>query len=276
MTTYADFLAQSAAIRGHLCVGLDPDPRRTQPEDILAFNKQVISATADLAAAYKLNLAFYLAAGKPGWYALQDTILFIRQHAPQTPVIGDAKAGDVAHASQAWATTLYERLGCDAVTVNPYGGHDALLPFLERPNKGVYVWCHGSNPGAADFQNRPDPDAHGPEPLYIQVMAKAQEWNTNRNIGLVIGCNALPAIHYARHTAPELPLLLPGDSAQTADLTPAVQAAAAAGRAPYLVSLSRAIYYAAPPERSAEYTQAVHDAADRYRAQIRVAAASPQ
>ena len=125
MTAYPDLPTRSTAAHGRLCVGLDPDPRRTQPADILDFNKCVVEATADLAAAYTLNLAFYLSAGNLGWTALSDTLSFIRRHAPETPVIGDAKVGDVHHGSDAWAAALYDQLDLDAVTVNPYGGYDS-------------------------------------------------------------------------------------------------------------------------------------------------------
>ncbi len=48
-----------------LCVGLDPRLERvptqfhSHPRPILAWNRAIIEATADFAAAYKPNLAFY-------------------------------------------------------------------------------------------------------------------------------------------------------------------------------------------------------------------------
>ena len=65
-----------------LCIGLDPAPARTPANDLLRFNQEIIEATHDLAAAYKPNLAFYEARGRPGLQALADTIDRIRITAP--------------------------------------------------------------------------------------------------------------------------------------------------------------------------------------------------
>ena len=52
-----------------LCVGLDPDPSRfpdsvgQSPDSIVAFNRAIIEATADLACCYKPNMGFYLQFG---------------------------------------------------------------------------------------------------------------------------------------------------------------------------------------------------------------------
>ena len=52
-----------------LCVGLDPDLERLPPhllrraQPILAFNKAIVDATADLVCAYKPQIAHYAAVG---------------------------------------------------------------------------------------------------------------------------------------------------------------------------------------------------------------------
>lgn len=273
MNEYLEKLTQAVATRGHLCIGLDPDPKLTKPDQIADRNIEILLAAAEHAAACKLNLGFYLAAGFQAWHALTQTIDVIRHNFPGLFIIGDAKAGDTENSSRAWANALFEQLDFDAVTVNPYGGYDSLLPFLEYDkDKGVYVWCRSSNPGAADFQDPENPDFNAPEPLYMRVIAKTQEWNVHGNAGLVIGANAPAAITYATRTAPELPLLLPGVGAQQADLTAAVQAAEKSA-APYLVSVSRAIYYA-KCESSQSLKEAAGQAAQRCCREIRDARAT--
>lgn len=273
MNQYLEKLSQAVAARGHLCVGLDPDPRLTKPDQIADRNIEILLAAAEHAAACKLNLGFYLAAGPHVWHTLTQAISVIRHNFPGLLIIGDAKAGDTENSSRAWANALFEQLGFDAVTVNPYGGQDSLLPFLEYGReKGVYVWCRSSNPGAADFQDPENPDFNAPEPLYMRVIARTQDWNVQGNAGLVIGANVPAAINYATGAAPELPLLLPGIGAQQADLTAAVQAAEKSA-APYLVSVSRAIYYA-QRESGQSPTEAAAQAARHYSQEIKDAAAA--
>ena len=68
------------------------------------------------------------------------------------PVILDAKRGDIASTAQAYAHALFQVMGADAVTINPYLGHEAVEPFLSDPERGVFLLCKTSNPGAADLQ----------------------------------------------------------------------------------------------------------------------------
>ena len=143
----------AAAVRrndSRLCIGLDPDPARIPGGDIAAFNRQIIEATSDTVCCYKPNIAFYEALGSSGYDALRATISAIPSH---IPILIHAKRNDVASTSQGYATALFDVLGADAVTVNPYLGGDALEPFLRRADKGVFVLCRTSNPGARDLQD---------------------------------------------------------------------------------------------------------------------------
>jgi hypothetical protein len=157
---------------GLLCVGLDPDleqfpaplQRFTDVEEaIVRFNVGIIEATADLACVYKPNLGFYLAHGVPGLRALERTRALLP---PATPAILDAKIGDIGSTAAAYARGVFDALGFDAVTVNPYLGEDALEPFLARPDHGIFVLCKTSNPGSADFQDLPVTDDCGAGPLH--------------------------------------------------------------------------------------------------------------
>jgi orotidine 5'-phosphate decarboxylase subfamily 2 len=108
-----------------LCVGLDPDPTLMAIDDVAAFNRAVIEATADLVCCYKPNVAFYEALGGDGWEALRATMAAMP---PNLPVIIDAKRGDIGNTASAYARAV-DVLGADAMTVNCYGGRDSVELF---------------------------------------------------------------------------------------------------------------------------------------------------
>src|SRR3989304_3819755 len=150
MSAFHERLAESSRRNSSiLCVGLDPDPTLMPVEDVFEFNRAIIEATADLVCCYKPNLAFSEALGLAGLEALQRTL----EHIPRDiPVIGDAKRGDVGSTAQAYARAMFQQWGFDAAPVTPYLGSDALEPFLEYADRGIFVLCHTSNPGASEVQ----------------------------------------------------------------------------------------------------------------------------
>ena len=232
----------SVAGGGGLCAGIDPQlsslPRFLGMTDdpLYRFGREIIEATSGIAAAYKLNIAFFEAAGPVGLSALHRLVKAVPE--PAVTIV-DAKRGDVGHSSHAYAVALYDQLGADAVTVNPYMGYDAIQPFLARPEKGVFVLCRTSNPGAADLQELPCRHAEETLPLYLVVALKARQWNNaHGNCGLVVGATAPAEIREVRRTTGDLPLLLPGVGAQGGSLEDAV-AAASGGQ--FLVNVSRGL-----------------------------------
>ncbi len=140
------------------CVGLDPVVAQMPAEfasrenPLASWGVRVIEQTHRFVCAFKLNLAFYEAEGQAGLAALEQTLEHLRSQHPDIPVIGDAKRGDIGTSSEAYARSLFDRLGFDAVTLNPYLGRDALEPFLRRADRGCIIVCRTSNPGADDFQ----------------------------------------------------------------------------------------------------------------------------
>jgi uridine monophosphate synthetase len=133
MTFFSRLSTRIARIDSLLCVGLDP-----HPDDLPAFTGaaakafclRLIDATADLAAAFKPNAAFFEALGPEGIAALRDVIAAVPD---DVPVILDAKRGDIASTARAYAHAVFETLGADAVTINPYLGYDAVEPFIANP-----------------------------------------------------------------------------------------------------------------------------------------------
>jgi orotidine-5'-phosphate decarboxylase len=128
-----------------------PDDLRSDDEPLFAFNRRIVDATCDLCAAYKPQIAFYSALGKEA--ELAASIRYIRERAPAALIILDAKRGDIGNTAEAYAREAFERYDADAVTVNPYMGEDAVLPFLARPERGAVLLCRTSNPGGHDFQD---------------------------------------------------------------------------------------------------------------------------
>ena len=244
-----------------LCVGLDPDRRQLPPafcgaaDSLWAWNRAVIEATHDLAAAFKPNIAFYEAEGPAGLEALRRTIDLA--HAHGVPVILDAKRGDIAHSAAAYARAAFELWGADAVTVSPYLGRDSVQAFTQYAERGVYLLCHTSNPGAADLQLLPTEG----RPLYQAVAERAAQWNERGNVGLVVGATYPEALRELRGLVPDLPFLVPGVGAQGGDLAAAVQAGLDARGGGLVINVSRAVTTAADPRAAAEALREAMEAA---------------
>jgi len=239
-------LEASRKNRSLLCVGLDPDTYLMPEMSILEFNKAIIEATSDVVCAYKPNFAFYEVLGTEGLEALRRTIGFIPDY---IPIIGDAKRGDIGNTAKAYARALFHVFGFDAATVNPYMGFDSLDPFIEYENKGVFILCRTSNPGAKDFQDFADA---GGRHLYQTVAQKASEWNTHGNIGLVVGATYPRDLVEIRKICPDMPLLIPGIGAQGGDLALAVKAGVDAYGEKAIINVSRQILYASSGKDFAE------------------------
>ena len=112
-----------------------PADLRDDPQPLFAFNRRIVDATCDSAAAYKPQIAFYSALGREA--ELVASIRYIRERAPAALVILDAKRNDIGNTAEAYAREAFERYGADAVTVNPYMGEDSVRPFLAptRPRR---------------------------------------------------------------------------------------------------------------------------------------------
>ena len=180
MTFFKKLEKRVSARLTYLCVGLDPvwgkipENLPHSQDGLLEFLLQIVNETKDHVAVFKPNFAYFEAFGPSGMEVLQE---LIKKIPPEIPVIGDAKRGDVGHSSRMYAKAVFETFGCDAVTVTPYLGHDAMAPFLDNPDRGVFVLCLTSNSGAIDFQ-LPD--------LHLKVAKKVREWNIFGNAGLVL------------------------------------------------------------------------------------------
>ena len=227
-----------------VCVGLDPDPERIDggAAGALRHCLEVARQTEEHVCCFKPNSAFWEQYGPDGWKALLE----LRDAAPSTPFLLDAKRGDMDNTMRAYASAVYRTLGMDAATVNPYLGSDSLREFTKYEDRGVYVLCRTSNPGARDLQHLES----GGEPVYLHVARLAERLNEKGNVGLVVGATAPPEIAAIRRET-ALPFLLPGVGAQGGEVEAAVRAAWNGDVASCLVSASRSVLYAGSPAREA-------------------------
>jgi uridine monophosphate synthetase len=226
-----------------LCVGLDPRPEQlAADDDLFDFTRRIVDATRDLVCAYKPNFAFYESAGLEGLAALRQTVAYVHEMA-DAPVILDAKRGDIGSTAAAYAHAAFEVWGANALTVNPYLGGDSVVPFTRYVDRGVFLLCHTSNPGATDLQTLPCPS----RPLYEMVAEKAATWDA----GLVVGATYPQALARVRALAPDAWILLPGVGAQGGDLEAALAAGLRADGLGIVVSSSRGIIYAGDPRQAA-------------------------
>jgi orotidine-5'-phosphate decarboxylase len=237
-----------------LCVGLDPDPARIEggAAGALRHCREVVKQTEEHACCFKPNSAFWEQYGPDGWAALLE----LRDAAPKTPFLLDAKRGDMDNTMRAYARAVFDTLAMDAATVLPYMGTDSVAEFTRFSERGVYVVCRSSNPGAADLQHL----EAGGKKVYLHVAALAERLNKAGNVGLVVGATAPVEIAELRR-ATQLPFLIPGVGAQGGDLEGAVRGAWNGDPASCLISSSRSVLYAENPGRAAASLKAEINAA---------------
>lgn len=284
MASFSEILdARIAQVESHVCVGLDPVPKRmpagvTKDVDgIRSFLTSIVDETGPLAAAFKPNAAFYEAMGVPGLQLMIDVINHIHDETDAL-VILDVKRGDVGHTAGAYATACYEHFHADAVTVSPYLGRDSIAPFAKDPAHGVFVLARTSNPSAGDLQDlRVDRtkghETGGTGPLYIEVARQISAWNQHGNLGLVAGATWPGEIERLREAVGDgVPFLVPGVGAQGGDAKTAARAAADSNGRGFLINSGRAVMHASDGH---DHAVAAGAAALRLRDEIRAALAAP-
>jgi orotidine-5'-phosphate decarboxylase len=237
-----------------LCVGLDPETAKFpahlqgEPDAIFRFCREITDATADLVCCFKPQIAYFAA------HRAEDTLerLIAHIHAahPGTPVILDAKRGDIGSTAEQYAKEAFERYRADAVTVNPYLGRDSVEPYLAHVDKGVILLCRTSNPGGSDLQFcEVARESGGTERLYERVARLvATTWNRNGNCALVVGATYPQELARVRELTGDLPLLVPGIGAQGGDIEATVRAGRSNAGSGLMISSSRAILYAGAGE----------------------------
>ena len=249
-----------------LCVGLDPNPERipscvgSGPGAVYEFCRQIIDATADQVCAFKPQIAYFAALRE--LETLERLIEYIHRSYPGLPVILDAKRGDIGSTAKAYAKEAFEVFRADAVTLSPYMGFDTVEPYLASPEKGVFLLCRTSNPGGKDIEML----QAGDKKVYEHVAAAAAgPWNTNGQVGLVVGATFPAELAGVRRIAPKTVFLVPGIGAQGGDIDAAVRAGLDADGWGMVINSSRAVIYAGT---GSDFAQAARDKAKETRLAI--------
>ncbi|MDZ4229434.1 MAG: orotidine-5'-phosphate decarboxylase [Patescibacteria group bacterium] len=228
-----------------VCVGLD--------QGEFEFNQKIIEQTYDLVCAYKPNFAFYEALGVKGWENLKKTIEYLRDKYPKIITIADAKRADIGNTNQGYVQAIFDDLGFDAVTVNPYFGREALQPFLDRKDKGIIILCKTSNPGSGEFQD-----------LIWEKVAKnvVNDWNKNHNCLLVVGATYPEELAKVRQIVGDMTLLIPGIGAQGGEVAKVVKAGLNSRKSGMIINSSRGIIFSDNPRLK---TQKLRGEINQYR-----------
>ncbi len=249
--TYAGKLQQRIDQTGsRLCVGIDPRPDlHDSLAEIESFCRKVISGTAEFAAVFKPNIAYFESLGVPGYQLVEALIGAMKETG--VPIVLDAKRGDIGTTQEHYAKGYFENWDVDAVTLSPYMGFDSVEPFLKYPGKGVYLLGVTSNAGAADLETHQLADGR----LVFELVGDMARRVDDGSIGLVLGLTNASAEVLAK--LPDVPLLIPGLGAQGGDL----EALKGESRtAPSVVNVSRGILYAEPEKT---FTEKAKDYANR-------------
>lgn len=235
-------------------MGLDTDykkiPRMLLDKEypMFEFNRHIIDATADLAVAYKPNLAFYESMGAAGYMSLEMTVNYIRRNHPDMFIVADAKRGDIGNTSRLYARAFLKTLDCDAITLSPYMGRDSIAPFLEVENKWVVLLAVTSNEGASDFQLA---ELKNGKKLFEHVIEVSSEWGNVNNTMYVAGATRPEELINIRRLIPEHFLLVPGVGQQGGNLYEVAENGMN-DRCGLLVNASRSVIFADGTNRFAE------------------------
>lgn len=216
---------------GFVCVGLDtsldyiPDvikEGKSTSDALFAYNKEIIDATKDVCAIYKLQIAYYESYGLEGMLAYKNTLDYLRDN--DLLSIGDVKRSDIAASATMYAKAHFEGdFEVDFITLNPYMGMDSIEPYekyLASGEKGVFVLLRTSNPGANDFEVL---DVNGEELFYTigdrlkEINDKYIGENGYGPVGLVVGATHSQEVEKIRERYKNMFFLIPGFGAQAAD-----------------------------------------------------------
>ncbi|HZP46342.1 MAG TPA: orotidine-5'-phosphate decarboxylase [Candidatus Binataceae bacterium] len=279
---FVDRLVAAVRAKNSVAVlGVDPQldslraPGLPQGYTLSEFCCEIIEACAPFVVAIKPQLAFFEARGLDGMRALVDVLAVARTHGLLT--IADAKRGDIGSTSAAYAEAFLGNgdFACDAVTVNPYLGSDALAPFVARvrEGRGVFVLVKTSNPSSGEFQDCPTPQGA----LWEIVAQRVHGWGSDfldahelSPVGAVLGATYPDHARRARELMPHGIILVPGYGTQGATAADAVAAARPDGLG-VIVNASRSLMYAYLKESQKSPGEAAAAAAEAMRTELNAA-----
>jgi orotidine-5'-phosphate decarboxylase len=282
---FAERLAAASREKNSIAVlGIDPQldspaaPGVPPGTTLTRFCCEIVEACAASVAAVKPQLAFFEARGLEGMRALADVIGTARRLGLIT--IADAKRGDIGSTSAAYAEAFLGGgdFACDAVTINPYLGSDATMPFIAkaREGRGVFVLVKTSNPSSGEFQDR----ISDGRAMWEHVAERVTGWGGDflgesgmSPIGAVVGATYPGHARRARELMPYATILVPGYGTQGGTAAGAVAAARKDGTG-IVVNASRSLMYAYLKSGSSKPGEAAEKAAEAMRLELNAALAA--
>jgi orotidine-5'-phosphate decarboxylase len=206
-----------------LVAGIDPALSRL-PEELralpeteatLQFCTGILEAVEPYVAAVKLQAAYFERLGPVGMEIYRDLISAAEDLG--LPVIADVKRGDIGPVAAAYAEAHLGVYGATCVTVNPYMGEDAILPFLEEARRqdrggGVFVLVATSNPSSSELQQTTDPPLCEKAAELVAKLGKSD--GDHPDAGAVVGVTRPEIGARARELLPQALFLSPGYGAQ--------------------------------------------------------------
>src|SRR6266851_7943154 len=287
---FADRLVElQRAKKSVACLGVDPQldaaSRRGVPDghSLLSFCGEIIEAAAEFVVAIKPQLAFFEARGIVGMSAFREVVKLARRLNLVT--IADAKRGDIGTTSAAYAEAFLGNgdFGCDAVTINPYQGSDAAMPFVAkvREGRGVFVLVKTSNPSSGEFQDLVVHNNSGSNrALWETVAMRVNGWGGDfvgasglSSVGAVVGATYPDHARRARELMPTATILVPGYGNQGGTAQDAVASARADGSG-IIVNASRSLMYAYQKNPGSKPAEAAATYAETMRQDLNAALAS--
>lgn len=192
------------------------------------FSKSVIDAVSPIVPAIKIQIAFYEQYGEHGIRAFSETVAYGKEK--DLIVIADAKRGDIASTSEAYAQGFLGKVelfgkkricfDVDALTVNPFLGEDSLDPFIQTAlayKKGIFILVKTSNPRSGDIQNAKKGRWSVSEMLARRIEKYTREKEKPYgNIGAVVGATYPHEAQKLRRLMPHALFLVPGYGVQGA------------------------------------------------------------
>ncbi|MDO4793756.1 MAG: orotidine-5'-phosphate decarboxylase [Filifactor alocis] len=227
-------LQQRAIENSPLCVGIDlreshlpleiADSGADLGAKFVDYAREVVDASIEKAACFKVQIACYEAYGLKGLLAYKEILSYIRSKGGI--VIADIKRGDIGSTAEMYAQGHFEGdLEADILTLNPYMGEDAITPYFSyfKKGKGAFILGKTSNPGSRDFQDLKLRDSD--RKLSQEVLERIETWGQScgkddvfGSLGAVVGVNNIDDILEMKPYTDKLFLLVPGYGAQGAKL----------------------------------------------------------
>jgi orotidine-5'-phosphate decarboxylase len=280
---FADRLAETSRQKDSVVLlGIDPQldtpdaPGVPRSHTLAGFCCEIVESCAHSVVAVKPQLAFFEARGLEGMRAFVEVVKLARSLGLIT--IADAKRGDIGTTSAAYAEAFLGNsdFSCDAVTINPYQGSDAAMPFVAkvREGRGVFVLVKTSNPSSGEFQDIVVQDNSGSKrALWETVAMRVNGWGGDfvgtsglSSVGAVVGATYPDHARRARELMPTATILVPGYGTQGGSAQDAVASARADGSG-IIVNASRSLMYAyqknpgsKPAEAAANYAETMRHA----------------